>query len=111
MKRKERLITLLILLLAACAFAGIRFFDQKGETIAVKDASGAVLLEVPLAVDQTYEVEGKTGLFHLQVENQRYRAVNVDCPNHDCEAVGWVSKEDYRPIICLPNGILVELLK
>ena len=42
MKRKERLITLLILLLAACAFAGIRFFGQKGETIAVKDDGGQV---------------------------------------------------------------------
>ena len=111
MKRKERFITLLILLLAAGAFAGTKLFGQKGGQITVKDASGEILLEAPLTTDQTYEIEGKVGLFHLQVENGRYRAIDVECPNHDCEEVGWVSPEDYRPIICLPNGILVELTK
>lgn len=111
MKRKERLITLLILLLAAGAFAGTRLFGQKGRQITVKDASGEVLLEASMTVDQIYEIKGKTGLFHLQVENGRWRAVDVECPNHNCEAVGWVSAENYRPIICLPNGIIVELAK
>ena len=41
------------------------------------------------------------------MQDHQYRAVNVDCPNHDCEKVGWVKEGSSKSIICVPNQIYV----
>ena len=51
--------------------------------------------------------KGDYGEFHLEVQDHQYRAVNVDCPNHDCEKVGWVKEGSSKSIICVPNQIYV----
>ena len=41
------------------------------------------------------------------MKDGQYHAVNVDCPNHDCEKVGWVKKGSSKQIVCVPNDIYV----
>ena len=109
MRKKETIITLMLLIGALLCLFLFRSLYSTHKMIVIKDASGTVLLEAELDRDGYYTVEGKVGSFHLEVKDGTYRAVDVDCPNHDCEKVGAVSVKDYRPIICLPNGIIVEL--
>ena len=62
---------------------------------------------IDISKNQTYTFEGDYGEFHLEVQDHQYRAVNVDCPNHDCEKVGWVKEGSSKSIICVPNQIYV----
>ena len=111
MKRKEIIVTIILLTAALITLLIFRNVNKEKIMIQVKDQYGEILLSTPLDTDGYYEIQGKNGIFHLEVKDGRYRAHDVDCPNHDCEQTGWVYPEDYRPIICLPNGIIVELGK
>ncbi|MBR3227390.1 MAG: NusG domain II-containing protein [Erysipelotrichaceae bacterium] len=111
MKRKEIVITVSLMIGALLCLFLLRALFSSREMICIRDAQGNTVLEVPLNENGLYTVKGKVGTFHLEVKDGTYRAVDVECPNHDCEKTGIVSKEDYRPIICLPNGLIVELIK
>ena len=41
--------------------------------------------KIDISVDKTYTFKGSYGKFSLEVKNHEYHAVNVECPNHDCE--------------------------
>ena len=111
MKKREAFITLMIITVAMISLLLFRYVFKDRNTVIVKNTDGEIILSVPLNADGYYSLEGKNGIFNLEVKNGSYRAIAVECPNHDCEEVGWVSKENYKPIICLPNGIVVELAK
>ena len=100
---------MIFMIAALLAVLFFRIFYKDSQRIVIKNSDGEVLLETSLNDNRIYEVEGKVGKFCLEVYDGRYRAINVECPNHDCEQVGWVSPTMYRPIICLPNGLIVEL--
>jgi hypothetical protein len=42
-----------------------------------------------------------------EVLDGKYHAVNVECPNHDCEKVGWVTIGSSKQIVCVPNEIYI----
>ncbi|MBR2578181.1 MAG: NusG domain II-containing protein [Erysipelotrichaceae bacterium] len=111
MKKKEVFITLLIITVAMISLLLFHYAYKDRSTIVVRNADGEILLSVPLDEDGYYSLEGKEGIFNLEVKDGSYRATDVECPNHDCEEVGWVNADSYRPIICLPNGIAVELIR
>ncbi len=62
---------------------------------------------IDISKNQLYTYKGSYGTFHLEVKDTKYHATNVDCPNHDCENVGWVSLGDSKSIVCVPNEIYV----
>ena len=109
MKRKEVIATIILLTAALTALLLFRNVYKNRVMITAKNTEGEILLNVPLDNDAYYTLQGKNGVFHLEVKDGSYRAHDVDCPNHDCEETGWVDPGNYRPIICLPNGIIVEL--
>ena len=62
-----------------------------------------------LQEDAYYSIEGEYGMFHIEVKDGRCRAIDVDCPNQICVSSGWISLQDPRSIICLPNNIAVTI--
>jgi hypothetical protein len=64
--------------------------------------------KIDLNKNKTYTYTGDYGSFSLEVKDHRYHAVNVECPNHDCEKVGWVDEGSSTSIICVPNSIYVQ---
>ena len=44
---------------------------------------------------------------HLEVKDRKFRVIDVECPNHICEGMGWIGEDDIIPISCLPNQILI----
>ena len=66
-----------------------------------------VIEKIDISIDKTYTFDGDYGKFSLEVKDKKYHAVNVECPNHDCEKVGWVSEGSSRSIVCIPIDIYV----
>ena len=99
-----------IVIVGIIAFALYFFFGRNinvNSEIAEVYYKDQVIDEIDLNKNDIYEYSGSYGKFSIEVENGKYHAINVDCPNHDCEKVGWVSKGSSTQIVCLPNEIFV----
>ena len=107
MKKKD-----IIFIIGLCIVIGIMYlvyeFTQKEKNGEIEVYYHNEVIEtIDISKDQTYTFEGDYGVFHLEVKNHQYRAINVECPNHDCEKVGWVKEGSSRSVICAPNDIYV----
>ena len=109
MKKKEIVIVIVVSILAILSYLTISFFTKDKTNVTVKNASGDVLLEFNIYEDNYYELKGEYGTFHIEVKNGECRAIDVDCPNHNCVNVGWISPSNPLPIVCLPNNIVVRI--
>ena len=115
MKKKEILFVVFIIIVSI--IGGAIFYlsnkDAKYANVIFHDSkSGEVktLLRFNINEDNYYELDVPYGKFHIEVKNGQYRATQVDCPNQTCVNVGWVpSLGYYAPIICIPNGITIEI--
>ena len=106
MKKKDWIV--IIVLLFVFGFALLFYHMMSGDKEeAVVYYHNEVIDRIDLSYDHVYTYQGDYGSFSLEVKNERYHAIHVDCPNHDCEKVGWVKKGSSRQIICLPNQIYV----
>lgn len=54
------------------------------------------------------DVDSKEGNVRFEVQGQRVRAIDADCPNHTCAGMGWKSKPGHF-IVCAPNRIFAVL--
>ena len=45
----------------------------------------------------------------FEVKNGAIRFVDVQCPDHICEAVGFIGRENYLPAVCMPNGVMLSV--
>ncbi len=68
-----------------------------------------VVLRIDPSVDGEYWFDGSYGKLMVQVKDNQWRVTEEECPNHICSSIGWVSVEDYFPIVCLPNEIAVVI--
>lgn len=66
------------------------------------------VLRVKLDKDETYQVKGTLGTVRVEVKNGSVRVEKETSPQHLCSIQGWV-KESTRPIVCLPNNIVVQI--
>ena len=109
MKKIEKIIILLILIVFGSLFFIIRINREENVNVVVKDSNDNVLLTFNIYEDNYYELKGKYGLFHIEVKDGKCRAIDVDCPNQICVNTGWISADNPLPIVCLPNGIVVQI--
>lgn len=68
-----------------------------------------IIFSFDLNKDGIYQVEGDIGVINIEVRDGRYHVFDVECPNHDCESMGWADKESLIPIVCLPNNISIYM--
>ena len=117
MKKYEILIVVIILIVA---ILGLVYFyiDNADKTmvevtyIDAETGDEVVVLTFDKDEDGYYELEVVNGLFHIEVKNGQYRAIDVDCPNQNCVNVGWVpSLGVFSPIICIPNGLTIQVVE
>ncbi len=113
--KKEELKTIIIIAIilgivsfGVYAFRYIQIKNREaGITYVYVQRGNEVVAKYDIDVDGYYDIQGDYGTFHLQIEGGRYRAINVDCPNKNCEGFGWIEKGSLVTISCLPNGIYV----
>ena len=58
---------------------------------------------------ETFVVVGAIGKNTVRVEPGRICVTETDCPDHVCIQMGWLSSENPRPIVCLPNKVVIQL--
>ena len=109
MRKKEIIVVCALLILALGVFGLMQYINSAKNNCYIANAAGDHLLDFNLDEDGYYEVTGDYGTFHLEVKDSKMRAIDVECPNHDCEAMGWVSRDFPMPIVCLPNNLIVVI--
>ena len=68
--------------------------------------NGEVVREVPLSVEQTFQIRGEY-TNTVTVRDGKIAVTHSDCPNHDCVRMGWL--QDGGAIVCLPNRMEIRL--
>jgi len=67
---------------------------------------GALVREVPLDVEQTFQIRGSY-TNTVTVQDGKIAVTHSDCPTGDCVRQGWLSVGG--TIICLPNRVEIRL--
>ena len=67
-----------------------------------------VVLQKRLSLDHVYEVKGTLGPVKVEVKDEKVRVEKETSTYHLCSIQGWVDDVN-RPIVCLPNNIVVEI--
>ena len=67
---------------------------------------GKLIREVPLSVDQTFQIRGDY-TNTVTVLDGAIAVTHSDCPTNDCVHMGWL--RDGGAIVCLPNRVEIRL--
>lgn len=78
---------------------------QKEVVVSYKDKE---VLRADLANDHIYKVQGTLGEVDVEIKDKRVRVEKETSPNNLCSIQGWVEDAN-RPIVCLPNNIVVQI--
>lgn len=106
MKKKDYIVIIVLVIVIGLGYFVYQMTQGEKEVIEVY-YQNKVIKTVDINVNKTYTFQGSYGSFSLEVKDGKYHATNVECPNHDCEKVGWVSKGSAKQIVCVPNEIYV----
>lgn len=107
MKKKDFIVIAILLLISGIGVFIYQMMYGENDTVLIYHDKD-VVEELDLNKDQIYTMEGDYGSFTLEIKDGQYRAIHVDCPNHDCEKVGWVKKGSVKQIVCRPNKIYIK---
>ncbi len=66
-------------------------------------------MNLPLDVDETYDVDTGYYTVHIQIKDGAARFVDSPCPDHICEGFGWLSNED-QTATCLPARAVLTIV-
>jgi len=110
-KLSEILMAVLVVILVLVALWRFVVPKAQQDLVAVVTVDGTKQLEIPL-----YEVEELTRLSleeygipaNLELDQNRIRFVDVDCPDHLCEKSGWLV-ENHQSAVCMPNKTVVSV--
>ena len=108
MKKKEIIVVILIVVISIGSFLSYSHFQKDiDEGHGVVYFQNKVVLEFDINKDDTYYFLGTYGDVYLEVKDSTWRITKEECPNHICSSMGWVTKDTFLPITCLPNEIMV----
>lgn len=108
MKKKEWIILSVAVIIA---IAGILVFKltKKSEPEVLVDVyhRDKIVESFDPSVDATYTIEGDYGTLDVVVKDGKWEVDNEQCPNHICHGMGWVGVDEYMPITCIPNNVVI----
>lgn len=115
MKQHKKLIVDLVFAAVVLAAAAVLFALRAAKPQSA--ALGAQLiygdsntvLDIPLDVDATYDVDTGYLTVHIEVSGGAARFINSHCPDHICEGYGWISNED-QTATCLPARAVLTIV-
>lgn len=110
MKRNDIILLVGILVLSALLF-GLFRLRQTSETgtYAVVSVKGKEYGRYLLSENQVCEIAGPLGMNRLIIKDGKVWMEEAVCPDHYCIKQGDISNTGEQ-IICLPNGIIVEVI-
>lgn len=110
MNRNDIILLLGILVLSAllCVIFSRTWVPEAG-AFAVVTVKGKECGRYPLSEDGTWKIGGTVGANRLVIREGSAWMEEASCPDHYCMKQGKISKNGEQ-IICLPNGIVVEII-
>ena len=113
MKKRDIAVILVVLVVA---LVGIFFINLnkagESDTILKVTSKGKIAKEMPLTLEtnETFNIETDLGLNKVKVENGVVSIYEADCPDQIC--VDTVPIDEVGElIVCLPNQVIVEIIK
>lgn len=110
MTKKDFKFIAILLVVSAILLGGYQWFISKRKDTkeyAFVYHNNNKILEFEIDQDDIFHLNGDYGKMTIEVNDGKYRVVDVECPNHDCERVGWVSKGSASAILCVPNDVFI----
>lgn len=84
------------------------YLDRYKRKEVVVSYKNNIVLREDLKINNTYKIQGSLGEVHVEVQDSKVRVEKETSPYHLCSIQGWI-KEANRPIVCLPNNIVVQI--
>ena len=106
MKKYERWIVIVLLVLCVCAALFFRRRSDTPDSVNVY-LNDELYMSFDPSEDRIIEMDGNYGHMIIEVKDGGWRVKEVECPNHICEKMGRKTPEDPVPITCVPNGIII----
>ena len=99
-----------------CLAAGLFYYLPRGNSdagmAAVITIDGQVCYWLPLeqvSEETVYDLQETTGKpVRFEVYDHQIRFIQVDCPDHLCEQMGWCRTTGDRAV-CLPNRVTLQI--
>lgn len=109
MKRNDGILLLGLLLLSGLLFGVFHLVQTREEGVwVVVSVQGKEYGKYRLSENRIQEITGPLGTNRLVIEDGRVWMEEAVCPDWYCIRQGEISKSGEQ-IICLPNGIVVEI--
>lgn len=106
MKKKDWILILVVLCVAACAFLAHYLLRNTGAGEVIVEVDGKLTGTYSLNEDQ--EIRINQGSNILEIKNGRANMLEADCPDQLCVHQRAISASNEN-IICLPNRVVVEI--
>ena len=105
-KKGDIAAVVLVIALAVAAACFLPVLTAKDGAFAQIWQDGQLVREVPLSVDQTFQIRGDY-TNTVTVSDGAIAVTHSDCPTNDCVHMGWL--RDGGAIVCLPNRVEIRL--
>lgn len=107
MTRADKILIVVIMVIAAAMILPLLGYSPQPSTASVKVKNEEVL-NIDLAKDGEYSVEGTLGSVNIEVKDGAVRVSQENSPHHYCSLQGYVSDPNV-PIVCLPNETVITI--
>ncbi|MCX7828212.1 MAG: NusG domain II-containing protein [Thermanaerothrix sp.] len=111
MRKLDRWVAALIILVCLGALAARRVIDRTAGTATLEISSPTLQRVIPLdgSFSGTIRIEAPDGGFNVvEVRGKTARVLDADCPDRLCVKQGWLSKAGDQAV-CLPHRLVVRV--
>ena len=105
--KADLILLLLFLLLGFGSMVVLRMPFSEGNTVVIS-VGGEEIGRYPLDTDREISVDTEYGHNTVTIRSGTVSVTESDCPNHDCERFGAVSRPP-QSILCIPHRLVVRI--
>ena len=106
-KKADIILLAVFLLLGAAGMLTLRLQPTEGNTVVIS-VNGEEYGRYPLSVDREIDVDTGYGHNTVMISSGTVRVTESNCPNHDCEGFGAISRPA-QSIMCIPHRLIVRI--
>lgn len=109
MKTKYLIIIISVLLALCIGISTLLLWPREPGNQAEIISNNQVIRIVDLSKNETFTVDSANGGKNtVQIQDGKIAVIEADCPDHICMEFGWC--DSGMPIVCLPNGLIINFL-
>lgn len=111
MNRFDKVYIVFVLLLAGGLFVSSRYVVKAVDAqkaVAIVSYYDKEIKRIDMKNEGLHKIEGDLGDVVIEIKDGSIRVADEISPKHYCQLQGWI-KHTNTPIVCLPNGIKIEL--